>query len=97
MKNFGNYLNLIKYPLSTEKSVNLYRNRQYTFIVARKLTKPQIKYTLEKLFNVHIISMNTCILPDKKRKVGQFLGKKAIHKKVYITLKEGEKIAELFS
>ena len=55
MNNFGNLLNLIKYPLSTEKAINLYSNRQYTFIVARELTKTQIKFILEKIFEVKIL------------------------------------------
>lgn len=95
MNNFGNLLNLIKYPLSTEKAINLYTNRQYTFIVSRKLTKSQIKYVLEKTFNVKILALNTCILPTKTKKVGKFLGKKTIYKKVFITLKEGDKIDQL--
>lgn len=95
MNNFGNLLNLIKYPLSTEKAINLYNQRQYTFIVARELTKIQIKYILEKIFDVKITDINTCILPIKKRRVGRFTGKKATYKKVYITLKEGNTISDL--
>jgi large subunit ribosomal protein L23 len=95
MNNFGNLLNLIKYPLSTEKSVNLYNNRQYTFIVSKELKKEQIKYILEKIFNVTIIAVNTCILPIQKRRVGRFTGKKTNYKKAYITLKEGNQIADL--
>jgi large subunit ribosomal protein L23 len=95
MNNFGNLLNFIKYPLSTEKAINLYNNRQYTFIVSRELKKEQIKYILEKIFNVTIIAVNTCILPIKKRRVGRFTGKKANYKKAYITLKEGNQIADL--
>jgi large subunit ribosomal protein L23 len=95
MNNLGDLLNLVKYPLSTEKSINLYSNRQYTFIVARELTKSQIKFILEKIFNVSITKINTAILPIKKRRLGQFLGKKANYKKAFITLKEGNKITEL--
>jgi large subunit ribosomal protein L23 len=95
MNNFGNLLNLIKYPLSTEKSINLYKERQYTFIVSRELTKTQVKYILEKIFNINIVSVNTCILPLKKRRVGKFVGKKANYKKAYITLKEGNIISDL--
>ena len=95
MNNFGNLLNLIKYPLSTEKAINLYNNRQYTFIVARELTKTQIKYILEKIFDVKITSLNTCLLPIKNRRVGRFIGKKTNYKKVYITLKEGNSISDL--
>lgn len=95
MNNLGDLLNLVKYPLSTEKSINLYSNRQYTFLVARELTKSQIKFILEKIFNVSITKINTAILPIKKRRLGQFLGKKANYKKAFITLKEGNKITEL--
>jgi large subunit ribosomal protein L23 len=95
MNNFGNLLNLIKYPLSTEKAINLYNNRQYTFIVARELTKTQIKYILEKIFEVKITSINTCLLPAKSRRVGRFIGKKATYKKAYVTLKEGNSISDL--
>lgn len=95
MNNFGNLLNLIKYPLSTEKAINLYNNRQYTFIVARELTKTQIKYILEKIFEVKITSINTCLLPTKSRRVGRFIGKKASYKKAYVTLKEGNSISDL--
>jgi large subunit ribosomal protein L23 len=93
--NFGQLLNLIKYPLSTEKAINLYSLRQYTFIVDRKITKKQIKYVLEKFFEVKILGINTCLLPVKTRRVGKFLGKESSYKKAIITLQEGDKIANL--
>jgi large subunit ribosomal protein L23 len=95
MNNFENLLNHIKYPLLTEKAVNLYNNRQYTFIVSRELTKMQIKFIIEKIFTVKITAINTCILPIKNRRVGRFLGKKTSYKKAYITLEKGNSIAEL--
>ena len=48
MLNLGDLLNLIKYPSLTEKSINLYGDLQYTFVVDRVLTKTQIKYIIEK-------------------------------------------------
>ena len=51
-------LNLIKYPSLTEKSINLYGNRQYTFIVDRSLTKLEIKYAIEKLFQVNVVMLH---------------------------------------
>jgi hypothetical protein len=47
MLKLGDLLNLVKYPSLTEKSINLYGDRQYTFIVDRSLTKTQIKYIIE--------------------------------------------------
>jgi len=97
MLNLGDLLNLIKYPSLTEKSINLYGDRQYTFIVDRVLTKTQIKYIIEKIFKVEIMQVNTCVLPVKTRRVGRFLGKRARYKKAYVKLKEGNNITELFN
>lgn len=95
--NLENLLPLIKYPLLTEKSINLYNDRQYTFIVDRCLTKLQVKYVLEKIFNVNIISVNTSMLPKKKKRVGKFIGQKSRYKKVYIKLKVGQVISDLLN
>lgn len=95
--NLGELLNLIKYPSLTEKSINLYGDRQYTFIVDRSLTKPQIKYAIEKMFEVTITDISTCILPSKTRRVGKFIGKRSLYKKTYVKLKEGNTINDLFT
>ena len=97
MLNLGDLLNLIKYPSLTEKSINLYGDRQYTFVVDRVLTKTQIKYVLENLFNVSITQVNTCNLPTKTRRVGRFVGKRPNYKKAYVKLKEGDTINDLFN
>jgi len=97
MLNLGDLLNLIKYPSLTEKSINLYGDRQYTFIVDRVLTRTQIKYIIEKIFKVEISQVNTCVLPTKTRRVGRFVGKRSRYKKAYVKLKEGNNITELFN
>lgn len=96
-RNLGDLLSLIKYPAITEKSMNLYGSRFYTFIVDRSVTKTEIKYVIEKIFKVTILEVKTCILPIKKRRVGRFLGKKSRYKKTYVKLKEGDSITELFN
>lgn len=93
----GKLLQLIKYPSLTEKSINLYGDRQYTFIVDRSLTKIQIKYIIENIFAVKVISVNTSILPTKMRRVGRFIGKRTVYKKAYVKLREGDTIADLFN
>ena len=97
MNNIIDLLNSVKYSSLTEKSINLYGNRQYTFIVNKSLTKVEIKYAIEKIFNVKVTSVNTCNLPAKQRRVGKFIGKRPVYKKAYISLKEGDKISELFN
>lgn len=93
----SSFINLIKYPSVTEKSINLYSNRQYTFIVDPSLTKPDLKYLIENIFNVNVTDISTCLLPVKKRRVGKFVGKRSSYKKVFIKLKEGDTITELFN
>jgi ribosomal protein L23 len=48
MLKLGDLLNLVKYSL-TEKSINLYGDRQYTFIVDRSLTKHRLNILLKIL------------------------------------------------
>ena len=97
MYNLGDLLNLVKYPSLTEKSINLYGDRQYTFIVDRSLTKPEIKFIIENIFTVSITDINTCLLPSKTRRVGKFIGKRPLYKKAYVKLKENDTISDLFN
>ena len=46
-----NILNLIKYPIITEKAVALSKKNQYTFFVDRLSSKNQIKTTIQNIFN----------------------------------------------
>jgi large subunit ribosomal protein L23 len=95
--NLGDLLGLVKYPSLTEKSINLYGDRQYTFIVDRTLTKTQIKYIIENIFNVKIINVNTCLLPLKTRRVGKSTGYRSLYKKAFVKLREGDTISDLFN
>jgi large subunit ribosomal protein L23 len=95
--NIATLLNYIKYPSLTEKSIGLYGNRQYTFLVDRILTKVQIKLIIENVFNVTVTDISTCILPPKTKRVGKSIGKKSTYKKAFIKLKEGDTITELFN
>lgn len=97
MNELVSLLSLVKYPSLTEKSINLYGDRQYTFIVDKALTKTKIKFIIEKIFNVTVTKVNSCNLPVKTRRVGKFIGKRSAYKKAYISLKEGETISELFN
>ena len=78
-------IDLIKYPVSTEKSYRLIEKNQYTFDVDIKLTKPQIRKVFEKLFDVKVLAVNTHLLPIKKKKLGANQGYKTRFKRVIIT------------
>lgn len=85
-------IDLIKYPVITEKTISLIEKNKYTFDVYNKLTKPQIKKILENLFEINIISVNTHLLPIKKKRLGLKKGYKTNYKRVIITIKSNQKI-----
>nr|YP_009105708.1 ribosomal protein L23 [Neocystis brevis]AIT94431.1 ribosomal protein L23 [Neocystis brevis] len=86
-------IDLVKYPVLTEKSVRLIENNQYTFDVDLRLHKPQIKKLIEDLFEVKVIAVNTHRPPRHKKRLGFSQGVKARYKRVIITLKSGDSIA----
>ena len=55
-QNIYSSIDLIKYPLVTDKTTRLLNNNQYTFIVDPKISKDEIKETIEFLFDVKAIS-----------------------------------------
>ena len=91
---FLNYscADIIKYPIITDKATRLLENNQYTFVVNRISNKSTIKKTIEYLFNVKVIKVNTSILPKKKKRVGKYIGWKSQYKKAIVTLADGDTI-----
>ena len=83
---------IIKYPIITDKATRLLENNQYSFIVDRYSDKITIKTTIEYLFNVKVMKVNTCRLPRKKKRVGKYIGWKPQYKKAIVSLKEGDVI-----
>lgn len=77
---------IIRKPLITEKATIALENNQYTFEVAPKATKPQIKDAIEQLFDVSVVGISTQNPPRKKRRVGQFTGHRAAYKRAVVTL-----------
>jgi len=87
---------LIK-PIITEKAENLSENRgQYTFVVNKKANKVEIRQAIEQRFSVSVNSVNTMIMPSKKKnrntRSGILKGSVSSYKKAIITLAEGEEI-----
>jgi large subunit ribosomal protein L23 len=77
---------LIKYPLLTEKTIKLVEQNQYSFIVDRYVSKLTVKYLVEALFDVKVIAVNTSLQAVKRRRVGKFIGKKPLYKRAIVTL-----------
>lgn len=89
-------IQIIRYPIITDKATRLLETNQYSFVVDRCSNKPSIKTAIEYLFNVKILKVNTCRLPRKKKRVGKYLGWKPQYKKAIITLAEGD-VIDLFT
>ena len=96
INNLRGLVSLIKQPLISNKTTRLFEENKYTFLVDRRINKTNLKTILEFAFNVSITNVNTCMMPEKKRTVGRYRGKRSRYKKVIITLKEGDRI-NLFS
>lgn len=61
-------MQIIKYPLSTEKSVRLMESdNKLTFIVDKKATKTEIKKAIEEMFKVKVKNVNTTIQRGEKK------------------------------
>ena len=86
-------IDLVKYPVVTEKSSGLIeKNNQYTILVDVRLTKKHIKMLFENLFNVQVIAVNTHRMPRKKKRLGFVEGNKKKYKKAIVTVKSGQLI-----
>ena len=81
-----NLLDIVKYPILTEKTIRLIEQNQYSFAVDSKADKSAVKLAVEQLFDVKVISVNTSLLPLRKRRVGKFIGKKARYKRAIVKL-----------
>nr|YP_010700095.1 ribosomal protein L23 [Colacium mucronatum]WCH63241.1 ribosomal protein L23 [Colacium mucronatum] len=79
-------IDLIKSQVLTEKSNKLIQYNTYTFNVGRKLSKQNIKNIFEETFKVKVVSVNTAILPGKRRRLGKFQGFKNFYKRAFIKL-----------
>ena len=83
---------LVRRPIVTEKATLLLEQNKYVFEVIPKATKPEIKAAIESLFDVKVTRVNTLNPPRKKRRVGKFVGYKALYKRAIVTLAEGNSI-----
>jgi len=83
-------------PVVTERSFDLMEQGKYTFEVARTAPKEEIRAAIEKLFDVHVVKVNTVNVKPKNRRVRYITGKTRQWKKAIVTLAAGETI-EIFA
>ena len=60
---------IIKYPLSTEKSIRLMESEnKLIFVVNKKSTKKEIRKAIEEMFKVEIEDVNTFVNADGEKR-----------------------------
>ena len=77
---------IILAPIVTEKSSSDMQEGKYTFKVAKKATKVEIKNAVEKLFEVKVLKVNTMTVKGKEKRVGANTGKRPDWKKAIVTI-----------
>tara|TARA_B100001057_G_C22835425_1_gene945041 strand:- start:673 stop:990 length:318 start_codon:yes stop_codon:yes gene_type:complete len=85
-------MNILKKPLTTEKSTILQQFNQYSFIVSKNSNSSEIKQAIEKIFKVKVVKINTSILRGKSKTFKGTSGFRKDIKKAIVTLKEGNTI-----
>ncbi|NPV71775.1 MAG: 50S ribosomal protein L23 [Firmicutes bacterium] len=79
-------------PIVTEKSNTAMGHSIYTFVVAERANKTQIRDAVEEIFKVKVKAVNTMRMLGKVRRMGVHSGRRPNWKKAMVTLEEGQKI-----
>ena len=91
MKKF-HYLDTIIAPSITEKATSLSEFNKVVFKVSKQANKKAIKKSIEKIFKVNVIKINTINIKGKTKIVRNKKAFKSGYKKAIITLKKGQSI-----
>lgn len=91
------YEDIIVKPVLTEKGFDGIADKRYTFVVAKKANKTQIKAAVEAIFGVKVDSVNTINCHGKLKRMGKNQGYTPDYKKAVVTLKEDSKEIEYFN
>ena len=83
---------IIKKPITTEKSTNLQQFNQYSFIVSKTSNSSEIKNAIEAIFKVKVNKVNTSILRGKGKTFKGQYGFRKDTKRAIVTLDEGNTI-----
>jgi large subunit ribosomal protein L23 len=84
--------NLVKKILTSEKSFQAAAGGKYSFIVDKRAGKDSIKKTVEELFSVSVMAVNSMNYKGKVKTVKRKPGVRNDFKKVILSLKKGDKI-----
>ena len=89
---FNKAYQVVLNPLITEKATQLSEFNKMVFSVPLTATKIEIKLSIEKIFSVKVISVNTILLKGKVKRFKGVIGRRANTKKAIVTLAPGNTI-----
>jgi large subunit ribosomal protein L23 len=87
-----NSFDILRRPIITEKSTNLQEQGRYSFEVAPKASKLQIKRAVEEAFSVKVLGVNTMSVKGKRKRFGPRPSTRRSWKKAVVTLAPGNSI-----
>ncbi len=79
-------------PLVTEKATQLSEFNKVVFSVPLSANKIDIKSSIEKIYSVKVLSVNTILLKGKTKRFKGVLGRRNSSKKAIVTLAPGNTI-----
>ena len=79
-------------PVVSEKSFVLAELGKYTFRVADKAHKTQIRQAVEQLFDVKVVAVRTVSVKSKPKRRGTTSGRTRSWKKAIVQVREGDTI-----
>ncbi|CUR53552.1 50S ribosomal protein L23 [Serratia symbiotica] len=84
-------LKILYSPHVSEKASNIMKkNNTLVLKVTKNATKLEIKFAVQKLFEVKVKNVNTLIVKGKQKRHGKSIGYRNDWKKSYVTLKKGQ-------
>jgi large subunit ribosomal protein L23 len=89
-----NPYDVLQKPLLSEKSNEVRESLgYYSFLVNPKASKTDIKAAVEKMFEVNVVAVNTCLTRGKVKRRGNTVSLTKKKKKAVIQLAAGQKLA----
>ncbi len=92
---------IILRPVLSEKAfrhvymTNRKRKHKYAFYVHPKVNRIEAKRAIELAFNVDVVKVNIANVKGKIKSLGRYSGRRPQRKKAIVTLKAGQRIAQL--
>ena len=89
---FNKAYQVVLNPLVTEKATQMSEFNKMVFSVPLTANKLEIKLSIEKIFSVQVMSVNTILLKGKIKRFKGVIGRRANTKKAIVTLAPGNTI-----